>query len=371
MASAAPSGDAFWDPPEPLPDGKPGDIIWSRPISTPAGDATLVLHLSSNLTGEPVAVSSMIYVPDELDPSAATPILAVAHGTTGIADECAQSRLAEDGVAGDLSFAPELLDQGWIVVTTDYEGLGTPGPHPYLVSGPAAQNVLDSVRAAVQLPETGTTAASPVVVFGFSQGGGAAAFVADIAASYAPELEVRGVVAVAPATELASFGSAELTPNRIAFGMMIVAGYLAAYPELDPGAYLTETGQAELGLVEAGCLNDIFNAIGGTDTTGWSTPPDSPGRDAWQRALDENTPGLVASDVPVAVVHGSADETVLPAGTEAYQARACAAGSEVGRVVYDGASHVGVLTETDAIDRSIEWLTTWLAGGGVEVGCPG
>lgn len=175
--SGASTGDDFWVPPHPLPAGEPGDVIRVRSIETPAGEATLALHLSSDVRGDPVAVSSVVYLPDEVN--ASTPVLAVAHGTTGIADECAPSRLALGGIGGDLDLAPDLLDQGRVVVVTDYQGLGTPGRHPYLVTRAAAQNVLDSVRAIERLELT--DGSSPVVVFGFSQGGGAAAYVADIA----------------------------------------------------------------------------------------------------------------------------------------------------------------------------------------------
>src|SRR4029079_13844509 len=96
------------------------------------------------------------------------------------------------------------VGEGWTFVATDYEGLGTPGVHPYLVGLSEARGVLDIVRSAQQLPTSGVSADSPVMIFGHSQGGGAALFAAEQAATWAPELHVVGTAAGAPAGDLAT-----------------------------------------------------------------------------------------------------------------------------------------------------------------------
>ena len=87
------------------------------------------------------------------------------------------------------------LQDGY-VVATDYPGLGTQGPAPYLVGSSEARAVLDSVRAARQLP--GANAGSHFIVWGHSQGGQAALFAGQLARSYAPELKLQGVAVAAP-----------------------------------------------------------------------------------------------------------------------------------------------------------------------------
>ena len=87
-----------------------------------------------------------------------------------------------------------------VVVATDYPGLGTTGPHPYLVGLSEGRAVLDAVRAAQQVEKTG--AEPRFAVWGHSQGGHAALFAGQLAKSYAPDLTLVGVAAIAPATEL-------------------------------------------------------------------------------------------------------------------------------------------------------------------------
>ena len=145
---------AFYDPPQPLPDGPPGTLIRSEPLAGAdvAGAQTYrILYTSTGLGDEPIAVSGVVVVP-RTKPAANAPIVAWAHGTSGIATQCAPSM--ED--AGNTKRIPE-LDQfvaaGAIVTATDYPGLGSDsgGPHPYLVGESEGRAVLDSVRAAQQL----------------------------------------------------------------------------------------------------------------------------------------------------------------------------------------------------------------------------
>ena len=93
-----------------------------------------------------------------------------------------------------------MVRRGYIVAATDYPGLGTPGPHPYLVGASEGRAVLDSLRAARELP--GAAASSRVGIWGHSQGGQAALYAASLAKEYAPELELAGVAVAAPATDL-------------------------------------------------------------------------------------------------------------------------------------------------------------------------
>ena len=123
-----------------------------------------------------------------------------AHGTSGIADSCAPSRDPK----GPYTFyaAPQFgawLKAGYAIANTDYEGLGTPGVHPYLVGRSAGRGVVDIVRASRQLDGR---LGKRYVIAGHSQGGQAALFAAAIGPKWAPELRLRGVAAYAPASHL-------------------------------------------------------------------------------------------------------------------------------------------------------------------------
>lgn len=335
----------------------------SQQIDTPFGTAFLLEHSSASATGEEVEVTSLVYRPESADET--TPVVAFAHGTTGLADQCAPSNLIREGGLGDFFLVAPLIDQGWIVVATDYQGLGTPGPHPFLVNLAAGQDLLASVVAAREAGLVGPDA--PVAMFGFSQGGGAVAVAAEIAGAYAPSLDLVGAVAVAPATELSEFGiSGDGDP---ALGLMVIYGYAAAYPDLDPAAVLSDRGIERLEEVESGCLNDLRRAL--ADIAPGDLIGEGIGGDAaWQAALDANTPGTRPTDIPIVIVHGGEDTTVPPEASVAYQRRACATGTEVGRVEYPGVNHLEVLVATDAADSIVGWLETWYSGGEAGPGCP-
>ncbi len=371
-APTAPEGDAFWTPPEPLPPGEPGDLIWARtlPGVVPGGTVWLVLYRSLTEDGEPVAVSGVVVAPAEPPDGGARPVVAMAHSTVGLADRCAPSRVLAAGGGGEVGgFAAVAMAQGWVLAATDYRGLGTPGPHPYLVGQLAGRDVLDIVRAAAHLPETGMDASSPVILVGHSQGGGASVSAAELAPSYATELDVVGAVAGAPTTEIARRISS-WPPSRgqdTGFAMMVIAGFHGAYSRLDEASVLTEEGQAALPAVEEGCVGDVLASFADEDPASLftATGPDS----GWRTALEANVAGQRPTDVPIYVFHGDAD-TVIPVDWSAdYQARACAAGSNVTRVVYPDLDHGTVLPS--ALGPAFAWLAGRLAGGPTPPGCPG
>jgi pimeloyl-ACP methyl ester carboxylesterase len=200
-----PAGLAFYLPPSPLATGAPGEVIWSRPVTgtaavVGAAENLLVLYHSSTLAGHDAAVSGTISIPPGQPPADGWPVLNWAHGTTGVADICAPSRDAPghpSHIYNQLADATlsQWVKRGFVVLKTDYEGLGTPGSHPYLVGASAARSTVDILLAARQLrPAIGRSWA----VMGHSQGGHAALFAASLAPAWAPDLDLIGAVAIAP-----------------------------------------------------------------------------------------------------------------------------------------------------------------------------
>src|ERR1035437_5974048 len=187
-SSSAPlSLEAFYTSPDPLPAAAPGSIVRSEPIPHAVGlpaqaTAYRVLYHSESTTGADIAVSGTVVIPARPPPVTGYPIVAWAHGTTGLADACAPSK---QGV-NTIPYLSEFIDEGMIVAATDYQGLGTLGIHPYLVGQSEGQAVLDAARAARNL--AGSIASDSVIIFGHSQGGQAALFAGQISHLYAPDL---------------------------------------------------------------------------------------------------------------------------------------------------------------------------------------
>jgi hypothetical protein len=186
----------------------PGSLISVTAMSgAPEGaSAYRILYTSTGLSGDPVPVSGVIVVPVGPIPPGGRPIVAWAHPTTGIVSRCAPSlaRVFFASVQG----LGAMLARGYVVAATDYPGLGTPEVHPYLVGISEGRAVLDSVRAAQQVP--GASAGQAFAIWGHSQGGHAGLFAGLLADQYAPELRLVGVAAAAPATDLATLMAEDL-----------------------------------------------------------------------------------------------------------------------------------------------------------------
>jgi pimeloyl-ACP methyl ester carboxylesterase len=176
---------------------KPGRLLRSEALGveqslSSAGTGVRILYASTDGLGgtSPVIVSGALFLPKGDAPRGGWPLLAWAHGTVGVADICAPSWTARS--ERDATYLGYWLSQGYAVVASDYQGLGTAGGHPYLATRPAAFSVLDSVRAV----QGGAFPVSrEVVLIGQSQGGGAAFATGAYAPTYAPELDIRAVVA--------------------------------------------------------------------------------------------------------------------------------------------------------------------------------
>ena len=165
-------------------------------------------------------------------PKGGWPVVSWAHGTSGIADSCAPSRDPK----GPYTFYAATqfsawLKAGYAIANTDYEGLGTPGVHPYLVGRSEGRGVVDIVRASRQLDGR---LARRYVIAGHSQGGHAALFAAGLGPKWAPELRLRGVAAYAPASHLGLLSRALpgfTTPSGLSgLAAMVLRGVSSVYP---------------------------------------------------------------------------------------------------------------------------------------------
>ena len=336
------TGDPFFDAGD-APAGAPGTVIRSRTITTKVAGAHVwqVLYWSRTPEDEPVAVSATVLAP-QAQAGAPRPVFAYAHPTTGLGDQCAPSAQIADGSATELAFFPIALKQGWVVVETDYQGLGTPGDHPYLIGQSEGRNVLDSIKAAQNLPGTGAGPTSPAIVWGHSQGGGAAAFTAELQPTYAPDVDLVGAIAGAPAAELDANGAGTTLPAYSGFVPMAAAGLRAGYPDLDTADALTSAGREAVAEVSSMCVGEALEAFDGADASTFFTPGASDRAD-WKADVDANRAGDRPTGVPIFLYHGADDDLIPPAVSARLLERYCANGVVASRKVYPGTNHVTVV----------------------------
>ena len=353
----APTGAAFYVPPDPLPDGRPGDLIWAAELTAPEGSrAWKVLYHSRAVDGHDIAVSGVVVAPTTHDPSSTRPVLAVGVGARGLADQCALSMSAEQLVTSPL--VQGAVTRGLVFAATDYEGLGTPGRLPYGAGESAGHSVLDAARAATQLDGSG--AGRRVVLQGHSQGSHAVLVAAALAPSYAAELDVVGVVAAAPMADVTTAVSyAAAAPQGLGFLLLFVLGLEAAYPEARASLVLTEEGLAQQAVVDQQCLDELVPLMAARQPSELvaQDPVDVP---AWRAVLEENSLGAGQVDLPILVVQGDADVLLPKALADDYVARLCTAGDTVDYRVYAGADHVSVLPLSQPDVDS--WVAQRLAG---------
>ncbi|HJQ51289.1 MAG TPA: alpha/beta fold hydrolase [Gaiellaceae bacterium] len=336
------------------------------PLNPPATVWRILYH-SRSAAGHDVADSGFAIVPTSAAPHGARPVYAWAHGSAGQGDQCAPSH----DVRGNLPpYGGQLAAHGAALVATDYEGLGTPGePTPY-VGVAEAHAILDSVRATKQLP--GVERLGPVVIAGHSQGGGAALWAAQLARSYAPGLDVRGAVALAPAAQFTTMVKAlSKAPFSQFLGEALWAldGLRAAYgKQLPLEGLLTSAARTDLARVAHECATQtIARWRRRPARTMFARNPLSV--PALVRILDQNSPGAIDPQVPIFLAQGSRDEQIPLRVSAQLEARYCRLGATVTRRIYPGADHEGVV---DAAQTNVlAWINARVHGRTAPASCTG
>ena len=304
-----------------------------------------MLYVSTTVDNTPVTVSGVVIVPDAGAPAAppeGRAVLSWAHGTTGLGDACAPSLQYPTGKAAELALAQVAVGRGMVYAATDYQGLGTPGPHPYVVGLSEGRNVLDVARAAERLAGSGAAPTSKIVVWGHSQGGGAAAFAAELAPTYAPDLAVVGAMVGAPAADFPVVAAANDGGPYFGFSIMTAAGFKAAYPQLSYDALLNEAGKQAVASVADACADQVLKEFAGHHASDYQTasPEEAPG---WKEALAANEPGQLKTPVPIFLYQGDNDQIIPVQVSADLLQRYCALGDTVERKTYPGTDHTSVI----------------------------
>jgi len=357
---APPAGlPAFYGVPDPLPAGEPGDVIKTETVPSKGlhGSLLRVMYHSRSLQDRDIPVTGLIAVPNTPPPDGGYPVITWAHGTTGIADTCAPSLTPDDYA----SLANVLLDAGYVVVGTDYEGLGTPGRHPYIVGESEARGTIDIVRAARKLADV--HASDRYLVWGHSQGGHAAMFALHIADTWAPELHLVGVVAGAPPSQLGLIYTAlQRSPFKY-YLLMAAAGFNAgvgdAAAPLDQ--VLTQAGLDLLPIVDEDCAGALAKRTADVDTADLvkADPNTVP---AWAKLLKDNDPGQFSSAArePLLIIQGGSDEQIPVVSTQLLFDELCKIGQVEQRWIYPGQSHAGVIGPS--LPDMVRWINDRFAG---------
>ncbi|MCE1178191.1 MAG: lipase family protein [Micrococcales bacterium] len=359
--ATAPTDDSFYTPPAKLLAGPHGSVIWSRRTAGPkSGTTWLVLYRSVDLHGRPIAVSGTVSLPNGAAPQGGWPVLSWAHGTTGIADQCAPTRLA-GGLLGAyqgtvLASLDRWLDAGYAVAATDYQGLGTPGPHPYLIGPAAARSVTDAALAAREFSPSVST---QWFAAGHSQGGHAAMWTAGVGPAWAPSMRLRGVVAFAPPSGLGG-AVATLRGQPLSGGGFIPLLLRGAQTveSLPDAKLLTPTMAKAMPEADASCIDRLMSPTGwgGLKTNEVFVPDADLARFA--AVLGANDPVKAKPSVPVYVAQGGRDTVVMSELTGELVAALKASGAKVTYQTYPAADHLTVLPLAEA-DAATWMNTTW------------
>jgi acetyl esterase/lipase len=256
-----------------------------------------------------------------------------------------------------------MLAKGYIVVATDYPGLGTPGIHPYLIGVSEGRAVLDSVRAAIALPRSG--ASNRFVLWGHSQGGHAVLYAGELAKSYAPDLKLLGVAAAAPATYLIELFDAD---KSSAAGKELTAMAIWSWSNLykDPASSLVEANAMNVYKTMAqDCIESVadFLALDKAERPLEKQKflKANPAKtEPWQGIMQRNSPGQQPAGAPVFLAQGTADTIVRPYITKQFGKTLCKQGAKVMFVEMPGVTHTFAAKESVA--TALKWMDDRVRG---------
>ena len=331
--------DPFYTPPDPIPEAL-GTVIRREPldVTVPGGRAERILYVSERPDGSRAVSGGMLFLPDAPAPVEGRPVVAWEHGTLGMGDACVPSRSTNP--IGDMTtFLPLMLEQGWVVVATDYVGLGTPGPNQYLIAESEVRDVVNAVRAARTIPEA--QAGDRYATFGHSQGGHASIWTGHLGPQYAPELELVGVAAAAPALNLPAIASAQWdTTVGWVIGSDLIESWPTYYPDLPVDEVLTTAGSDAETRLATDCITASALEATAREAFGQQFNTEDPlGIPQWRAAMDDQTPDPLPPTMPAFLAQGTADEVVLAWPNAIVAQDWCDAGSTLSTLWMGGVNH--------------------------------
>jgi Secretory lipase len=381
-ASAGPSGlalggstlvephdDPFYRPPAGFERTAPGTVLASRPVTVTSlglpvpADAVQFLTRSTDAKGAPTTVVGTLMVPKTPYPAGPRPLVSYQPATDSLGDQCNPSYKLRAGTEAELPLMMQALEQGWAVVVTDYEG-----PDSAFGAGRmAGHGVLDGIRAAEALPGTGLTGVqTPVGLWGYSGGGLATSWAAELQAGYAPEL---GVVGAASGGTPADMGAAaRRIDGTIASGLVLLAstGLTRAYPEML--SLLNDRGRAMIKEIGHMCVGEAVSRFPWRHLNEFTVSRDPLSEPVAATVMEANHLGRLTPKAPVFLYHSVFDELIPYATARQLQADWCRGGGHV-TLYSDAASEHSSLAATGA-PLAVGYLASRFAGAAVPADCP-
>ena len=354
--------DAFYTPPAEIT-GEEGDVIRSEPApdwDVPGATATRILYVTRDANTDVKRVAGgTVWIPTKAA-EGDRKVVAWAHPTVGLGDSCAPSRTPKSLKLTN-AWIQQMVAEGWIVTATDYSGLGTPEPFTYLEGEQETTDVVNSVRAAAALPDA--RAGTQWGVYGHSQGGHSALWTATLAPAMAPDLELVGAAAAAPASDLyATINQQWDQTLSWVIGPEVVVSWPDTYPDLEASDVVSDTGlgatesQAQDCLTDAGLFGLARQEV--LKETYFKVNPYTNAE--WAAALKDQTPKPTKPSMPIFVGQGTEDEVVLANSTAAMQEQWCKVGSDLTVEWLGGVNHQNAgLTAGPAV---VDWLADRFAG---------
>ncbi|WP_430781975.1 alpha/beta fold hydrolase [Actinoplanes sp. G11-F43] len=331
----------------------PGLVLSSTTASLPASLSVLangkrIQYVTTNINGSLTTATGLVLTPKT---GKKNRIVAWGHGTTGLADICAPSNNQAVFWEEARIAVAELLSRGWTVAAPDYPGLGTPQAHPYLIGASAGRSLIDNVRAARYLDSALST---QYVVDGHSQGGAGALFASQLAPSYDGNLVLKGTAAIAPLSN-----AQEIIPyiaGTPAQGYLVMAlyGVNAVEPSFNPKSVLAAPAEAKLGVLQTGCLYQIFDAFEdftAEELVEGGVVPTS----VVNKMANYENPLQTAPSAPILLVHGTDDVDVPYFLSEMLAGQITSYGVSLTFETIEGANH------DQAVIESADLVADWIA----------
>jgi pimeloyl-ACP methyl ester carboxylesterase len=361
--------DAFYDPPSDLP-RQPGALLRSEPLKDvilPAGtQCWRILYRTTVDDSTPATAVATVFAPTR-PPAGPRPVIAWEHGTTGLLQKCMPSLFSAPSAG--IPARDRIVMAGGVVVETDYSFAEEGGPHPYLIGEGEARAALDSVRAARQIAEL--TLDKRMVVWGYSQGGHAALWTGIIGPRYAPDLEILGVAAIAPAANIKNILAINVAMDK-RFGPYLALAYSRFYPDIKfEQALRPEALDAARQMVnlcefvppeDSERIEALMSTFDGPAlATSWNK--------ALQARLEQNTAdGLIKA--PVVIAQGLSDTAVPSQATDAYVEERCSGGQRLEYWTFAGRDHFTIAQPGAPLEELlIRWTMARFANEPQASGC--
>jgi hypothetical protein len=364
-----PIDDPFYRPPTGFESAAPGTVLATRPVTvTGLGlpvpvDAHQFLVRSTDATDAPTAVVGTLMVPKAPYPAGARPLVSYQPATDSLGDQCNPSYKLRAGTEYELPLMMQALQLGWAVVVTDYEG----PQNAFAAARMAGHAVLDGIRAAEALPGTGLAGvATPVGLWGYSGGGLATSWAAELHPGYAPELNIAGVASGGTPADLEA--AVRQIDGGMASGLVLLAstGLTRAYPEML--MLLNDAGRDMVRRIGDMCVGEAVSAFPFRHLNEFTTAKEPLAEPVAKAVLEINHLGRLTPRAPVFLYHSVFDELIPFRTAQALQADWCRAG---GHVTFhaDALSEHSSLAVTGA-PLAVGYLGSRFAGVDVPATCP-